>query len=101
MSIITLLNKLNLKGDLRYYILDAVEYLVDNDISFLDINLEGDIYPFLAEEYGLSFKTIKTKMIRSLNEHKKENPKLINKYFKTSSKITVKKLLILILLETE
>lgn len=101
MSIISLLNKLEIKGDLRYYLIDAIEYLIENQTSFLDVNLEGDIYPYLAETYNLNYTTIKTKMIRSLCDHNKETKNLINKYFKVNSKITIKKLIILILLETK
>lgn len=99
MTIMGLLNNLKFTGELRKYLEDTLNYLVENEISFLEINLRKDIYPYLGSLYDLSDLTVKTKMIRMLNKYNEDNKKAIKRYFKTDSKITVKKLLTLMLIE--
>lgn len=99
MSITQLLNELKFTGDLKLYLKDAYQHIKKEKICYLDINLQSDIYPYLAYKHGLSETTMKTKFIRLLHDYNEENQNIIKDYFKVSSKITVRKLLILILSE--
>lgn len=99
MTIIGLLNSLKFTGELRKYLQDTLTYLIENEISFLEINLRKDIYPYLGSLYGLSDLTVKTKMIKMLNKYNEDNKKVFKRYFETDCKITVKKLLTLMLIE--
>lgn len=96
MNITSLLNELKISGELKTYLKDTYKYLKTKKICYLDINLRSDIYPYLATKYGLTESTIKTKFIRLLKDYNEQNPYIIKDYFKISSKITVKKLLILL-----
>lgn len=96
MTITSLLNELKITGELKLYLKDSYQHIKKEKICYLDINLQSDIYPYLAYKHGFSTTTMKGKFIKALSDYNKENPNIIKDYFKVSSKITVRKLLILI-----
>lgn len=101
MTVIELLNALKITGELRKYFQDALNYVIEEEQNFLDINLAKDIYPHLAEIYELSPLTVKTKFIRMVCEFNKEHPKIFKRYFSVNTKMTVKKVLTLMLVKLD
>lgn len=101
MTVIELLNALKITGELRKYFQDALNYIIEEEQNFLDINLAKDIYPQLGEMYELSPLTVKTKFIRMVCSFNKEHPKIFKKYFGINTKMTVKKILTLMLIKLD
>lgn len=98
MTVKQLVKKLKIHGDLKTYIIDSIEFFKDNGIEPLTINLQKDLYPYLSGKYGTTENGVKSKFIRELKKFNEDNPLTIKSYFGVTHKITVKKLLILILM---
>lgn len=96
------LNKCGFSRELVQYLLDMVHICEDNGSHFLDINLSKDVYPKLGEQYGVTDKVIKKRVYEELRRYKDVcKPKYatqISRAFDYKGKLTVKKLLILVLM---
>lgn len=101
MTVKQVLRKLKISGDLKKYLVDSVEYCKKQKIDPLGVNLQSKVYPYLANKYEITEVAMKCRFIKALREFNKENADIIQNYFEVHHKITVKKLIILLLLNTK
>lgn len=101
MTVKQVLRKLKISGDLKKYLVDSVEYCKKQKVDPLGVNLQSKVYPYLANKYDISEIAMKCRFIKALKEFNKENAAVIQDYFEVHHKITVKKLIILLLLNTK
>lgn len=101
MTVKQVLKKLKITGDLKKYLVDSVEYCKKEKVDPLGVNLQSKIYPYLSNKYDITEIAIKCRFIKALKDFNKDNLKVIQDYFDVHHKITVKKLIILLLLNTK
>lgn len=96
------LYKCGFSRELVQYLLDMVHICEDKKSHFLDINLSRNVYPQLGELYGVTEKVAKRMVYEELrrfnNTCKPKYCTLISRTFDYKGKLTVKKLLILLLM---
>lgn len=100
-SVVKKLVELNMDLETSEMIAEAAMICRKRRICPLDINL-CSIYPILGDKFGFKDTTIKTRMIKGLKLYRESNDtKELNNIIGNCKKITLKKLLIVILTNFE
>ena len=95
-----ILREINLDNKATEYFAEMVDHCIKKNISTVDINVAGELFPIISKKYDTTPCAVKSSLIRALkNSHKETDPITYHNTLNYSKRISIKKLIIILTLK--